>query len=926
MSNYTKTTNFAAKDSLPSGNAAKIVKGAEIDTEFNNIATASATKANANNAALTGTTVFETLSDGTIGVTGWVDEDNMSSNSAVLIPTQQSVKAYVDSQVTAQDLDVTDGSNSIDIDLDSESLGILGGTGIDSTASGTGVTLAIDSTVTTLTGAQTLTNKTLTTPTILTSFTIGSATITEAELEILDGATVTTAELNVLDGITSTTAELNILDGVTSTASELNILDGVTSTATELNILDGVTATTAEINYVDGVTSNVQTQINTKAPIDGATFTGTTTIPTADINGGAIDGTVIGGSTAAAVSATTVSASGNITVGGTVDGRDVATDGTKLDGIEASADVTDTANVTAAGALMDSELTAIASVKALNQGVATSDSPTFTNLTLSGTGSVKVPAGTTAQRDGSPAAGMFRYNSSLEQFEGYTSEWGSIGGGGGTNTFTTDSFTGNGSTTAYALSQVTSSEDNLLVFIEGVFQQQDAYSIATASGTTTLTFSAAPANGNAILIYSVAAGISGSNLNIDSMTGDGSDTTLTLSIAPVNENNTQVFIDGVYQSKSNYSISGTTLTFSTAPPTGTAVEVMTFTQTDINVPVDGTITPAKIASGDFYFDTDTLYVDATNDRVGIGTSSPAKELEIKAASVPTLKLNQAGTYGAEIALRGNDLDIAGSANDIVFYTGGNNDVSTTERMRIDSAGSVGIGTSSPATQLFVKSASNAANVFAIESANAAQRLQFGVNTSNGGSYIFEQKAQALRFGTSDTERMRIDSSGRVMVALTTHATDANLSSAGASGRFAAAFNNAATSAGYGVGVASATGEAMYFYHGGTFASLVGRVRTNSTTCFFENLSDQRLKENIEDADDAGSRIDAIQVRKFDWKVDGSHQDYGMIAQELQAVAPEAVSPTLNPEDMMGVDFSKLVPMLVKEIQSLRTRVQTLENN
>ena len=120
---------------------------------------------------------------------------------------------------------------------------------------------------------------------------------------------------------------------------------------------------------------------------------------------------------------------GAITTNSTFDGRDVATDGTKLDGIEASADVTDTANVTAAGALMDSELTAIASVKALNQGVATGDSPTFTNLTLSGTGSVKVPAGTTAQRSGSPAAGMFRYNSSLEQFEGYTSEWGSIGGG-----------------------------------------------------------------------------------------------------------------------------------------------------------------------------------------------------------------------------------------------------------------------------------------------------------------------------------------------------------------------------------------------------------------------------------------------------------------------------------------------------------------
>jgi hypothetical protein len=75
----------------------------------------------------------------------------------------------------------------------------------------------------------------------------------------------------------------------------------------------------------------------------------------------------------------------DITVTGTVDGRDVAADGTKLDGIEASADVTDTANVTAAGALMDSELASIASVKALNQGVATTDSPTLTGLTVDGT-------------------------------------------------------------------------------------------------------------------------------------------------------------------------------------------------------------------------------------------------------------------------------------------------------------------------------------------------------------------------------------------------------------------------------------------------------------------------------------------------------------------------------------------------------------
>jgi len=67
--------------------------------------------------------------------------------------------------------------------------------------------------------------------------TIGSAGISEAELEILDGATVTTAELNILDGVTSTAAELNILDGVTSTAAELNIIDGDTS-ATSTTLAD----------------------------------------------------------------------------------------------------------------------------------------------------------------------------------------------------------------------------------------------------------------------------------------------------------------------------------------------------------------------------------------------------------------------------------------------------------------------------------------------------------------------------------------------------------------------------------------------------------------------------------------------------------------------------------------------------------------
>ena len=76
-----------------------------------------------------------------------------------------------------------------------------------------------------------------------------------------------------------------------------------------------------------------------------------------------------------------LTANGNITVTGNVDGRDVSVDGTKLDGIEAGADVTDTANVTAAGALMDSELTNLTAVKAINQGLSTTSSPSFTSVT-----------------------------------------------------------------------------------------------------------------------------------------------------------------------------------------------------------------------------------------------------------------------------------------------------------------------------------------------------------------------------------------------------------------------------------------------------------------------------------------------------------------------------------------------------------------
>ena len=99
------------------------------------------------------------------GVSGTAikDEDGLTSNSNTHLATQQSIKAYVDAQVTAQDLDViADNNVAISIDLDSETIDFAGGTGLDSNAAGNTITFNIDSTVATLTGNQTLTNKTLT--------------------------------------------------------------------------------------------------------------------------------------------------------------------------------------------------------------------------------------------------------------------------------------------------------------------------------------------------------------------------------------------------------------------------------------------------------------------------------------------------------------------------------------------------------------------------------------------------------------------------------------------------------------------------------------------------------------------------------------------------------------------------------------------
>ena len=206
---------------------------------------------------LTNKTLTSPVLNTAISGTAFKDEDDMSSDSATAVASQQSIKAYVDAQLTAQDLDLTDGTTTIAIDLDSETLGVLGGTGIDSTASGNNVTLAIDSTVATLTGTQTLTNKTIS----------GSSnTLSNIGNSSLTNSTVSYGGVSLALGATDATPAFDLQDATSYPASALT---GTISNAQLAGTIDATkihdgTISNTEFGYLNGVTSAIQTQIDSK--------------------------------------------------------------------------------------------------------------------------------------------------------------------------------------------------------------------------------------------------------------------------------------------------------------------------------------------------------------------------------------------------------------------------------------------------------------------------------------------------------------------------------------------------------------------------------------------------------------------------------------------------------------------------------------
>ena len=300
----------------------------------------------------------------------------------------------------------------------------------------------------------------------------------------------------------------------------------------------------------------------------------------------------------------------------------------------------------------------------------------------------------------------------------------------------------------------------------------------------------------------------------------------------------------------------------------------------------------------------------TSGNLGIGTSSPynpnGTNLEIYGSSNDArLVLN---------AVSGSKFSIGSLAYGTALrFT---NITTGSEMARFDNAGNLGIGTSSPTNKLQVNGAvyaqGDGSSVGYYLNAGSAIRT-----TGTGALYIDTATTTGTEivFRPATTERMRLDSSGNLLVGTTSTGTTNSTSLTLEKANGYMVVNHVS-------GTASGAGYAIFGYNG----SLIGSITQNGTTGVLYNISsDRRLKDNITDADSASDLIDAIKVRQFDWKSDGSHQRYGMIAQELHEVAPEAVHSPVDPDDMMAVDYSKLVPMLVKEIQSLRVRLNALEN-
>ena len=266
-----------------------------------------------------------------------------------------------------------------------------------------------------------------------------------------------------------------------------------------------------------------------------------------------------------------------------------------------------------------------------------------------------------------------------------------------------------------------------------------------------------------------------------------------------------------------------------------------------------------------------------------------------------------------------------------------NAITFTQAMTLDNSGNLGIGTTSPSTKLYVSGTGSLATFGGNSSSNVVPDIQIvrsssGTGIQTGPNITFSdsttnntctiQNSQGSltfwNYGSSAwNERMRIDSSGNLLVGTTT---------SGGVG-YTLLYN-----------ASGPTWINNWSVDGGTHASFrtagvqKGYIATSGGVTIYSTTSDERAKENIEPSASALQSILDTEIVSFDFKDKSGHTNYGGIAQRLLNTIPETIFVPKNPDEMMGVDWSKAVPRLIKSIQeqqaiieSLTQRIATLEN-
>ena len=344
--------------------------------------------------------------------------------------------------------------------------------------------------------------------------------------------------------------------------------------------------------------------------------------------------------------------------------------------------------------------------------------------------------------------------------------------------------------------------------------------------------------------------------------------------------------------------------------------------------------------------TERMRISSTGN-VGIGTTSPSCELHVKGDSssgnLPTVKVESTGSisylkfFNSSTGTGSSDgtyIGMNGGTSYFINKEAGNSYLGTGDaiNLTLENGGNVGIGTTSPNDKLEVSggniriySTNNANHLIIKNNATGTsgvfeERIKFlGWNDNENAAIIamgnayFGQPVNVLAFQVSGSEKMRITHGGDLYVG-TTSTNPIN------GFRVLQADGGTFIQIEHPVNTSSGSDYAIFRYN----QSIIGTIRQNGTSQVQYNVSsDYRLKEDLQDF--AGLElVSKIPVYDYKWK-SSEDRSYGVMAHELQEVLPDAVSGEKDAEEMQGVDYSKIVPLLVKAIQELEAKIKILEN-